>query len=1165
MPPLKGSTAIPLALFAGLAVNLPAQSVPPGISPACQDVDFLPQEIFTRAALNKLYSTSLPFPILYSSTYNRTEDEKYNLFLDNQGNVYIEDVINTPGQYVLLMGSLVTAGDYITVTTADPGGSGLVRAWFSSFSGQANGIKRGGSDIPTYYDGINFTRVTQDGPAGNITVTENIANIGINYINQPSLIGPNANAANVSMTGTTINFFQNTTGIYTGVGPQVNPNPYINGTSLILNQPINNFPAVGYYSGSASTGGRTSPVSQQQIDSYGNWTSDTSFPETAQGGAQGYGFDCNIQGTFVIAAAGTYTFHIQADDSWILYLGAGATYLYGPQIGTAPSQSSCNYIASRLTRAKTPEAVDSVVVSFSAPGAYAFEIGYGNWKGSTCSYFMATYDNGNVATSPTINNGPIAIGSAILPYSSGSGVTLTEDGNNVTAILPTQHPFGVNDYALLQNFTPTQYNGLVQITSVPDKKTFTFESNYSGLVTGVGGTVSPVTATCVTTAPHNLILNDQITISNNTKNLYCTTTSITTANVTITNPGLWSVSGIVDPYTFQFQTIENVGATGTGGFIGGGGLISPGIHQVCCSFLLDDGSITAPGPISQFNSTGYKKITCHNLPLGPPNTKGRILNFTGSGGASFFNIPTTPLGQQNLFGGQTSRVPIGTSTYINDNTTTSVTLDFSDATLFGAIGADITGNNLFNQVTLAPSIGCIEYADRMVWWGEVNKIQNFLNMGFNGGYDAIYSPLGWTVGDSNNSTLAYDSLQGLSYCITGNSNVVTQGILTQSAYQDSFNVPILSPNTLYRFRAKVSPTLLQYYSSTSAAWNYAYITSQNFTGTIDTNQWAKIDPYSNISINGTKGLTFTGGNGNSGVSYYFNNYIMEVPITTTPGFSTNVANITVSSNTYIPTSNSAVAYTSATGTTSPVTHYAYSNIGGWPNIATSNINSFTLNFNLDTLISTSGVGYGEVDINISFDNGVTYPQTITYTSDSINANYSVPISNIGSKCAYLNSLKIQVESIATYAPSYGSEGELVSTRGSISNISGVASIQNTTYNTVYNSGNLSLSGINLSDTSSGNLLTLYSGNVSPANVLIGFNVQPDIANSNIKIYTNNAGTETLLTSINQNTNFGLNITATPTANSTTIINFSAGSAQSNITLPSAALLGNTYTLVVADV
>ena len=99
------------------------------------------------------------------------------------------------------------------------------------------------------------------------------------------------------------------------------------------------------------------------------------------------------------------------------------------------------------------------------------------------------------------------------------------------------------------------------------------------------------------------------------------------------------------------------------------GSITAGIHKICVSFLLASGYITKPSPISQWTSLGNDSVQIPNIPTGTvfaisgsqagDQVVGRILHFTGAGGADFYYIAE----------------PVSSGgTMILDNTTTSVTV-----------------------------------------------------------------------------------------------------------------------------------------------------------------------------------------------------------------------------------------------------------------------------------------------------------------------------------------------------------------------------------------------------------------------------------------------------------------------------------------------------------
>jgi hypothetical protein len=80
---------------------------------------------------------------------------------------------------------------------------------------------------------------------------------------------------------------------------------------------------------------------------------------------------------------------------------------------------------------------------------------------------------------------------------------------------------------------------------------------------------------------------------------------------------------------------------------------------------------------------------------------------------------------------------------INDNTMTSLELDFSDSILLsGTSFAD-----LFSQIELPNQAGAIDYNSPLFWWGERAEMPNWRNLTFDGGWDSSGNgrPLGWTL------------------------------------------------------------------------------------------------------------------------------------------------------------------------------------------------------------------------------------------------------------------------------------------------------------------------------------------------------------------------------------------------------------------------------------
>ena len=217
------------------------------------------------------------------------------------------------------------------------------------------------------------------------------------------------------------------------------------------------------------------------------------------------------------------------------------------------------------------------------------------------------------------------------------------------------------------------------------------------------------------------------------------------------------------------------------------GSISPGAHQVAVIFVTRQGYWTAPSPPVTWTAAGAKKVSVTNIPTGPSNIVARLLAFTAAGGAAFFQIPATMT--------------------INDNTTTSLEVDFSDATLLAGVSMD----NLFANVELPNQLGVIPYSERLFWWGERAKMPNWRNLSFDGGWDGSGNgrPLGWQIGSpfgAGGSRESVNAIWGDAYKITADGTTVERGLIQQSAVTDAAGNPLLVNNTGYSVRARVCRT-----------------------------------------------------------------------------------------------------------------------------------------------------------------------------------------------------------------------------------------------------------------------------------------------------------------------------------------------------------------------
>lgn len=282
--------------------------------------------------------------------------------------------------------------------------------------------------------------------------------------------------------------------------------------------------------------------------------------------------------------------------------------------------------------------------------------------------------------------------------------------------------------------------------------------------------------------------------------------------------GTFFVSAVPSATSFSYaQSGPNATIQSGTGMVTPVGQIAPGQHTVWVAFLTRQGYLTKPGPSTTFNASGNQYAFVSNIPLGPSNVVARYLVFTGASGSQPFIIPVP---YQN--GTQVE----GTSTVVNDNTTTSAILDFSDQALLASLAVGVPGNNIFRQEVMESSLGLFSYAGRLFGWGERNRIQQFYNMGFEGGTYAGSPnvPLGWTLAGAGSLSPSGD--YGIQF-VFGNGGV--PGSITQNAYQDQYGVAILQPQTQYTFRAwAVGTVTAEIYSPTAGVLASATFTANGY-------------------------------------------------------------------------------------------------------------------------------------------------------------------------------------------------------------------------------------------------------------------------------------------------------------------------------------------------
>jgi hypothetical protein len=378
----------------------------------------------------------------------------------------------------------------------------------------------------------------------------------------------------------------------------------------------------------------------------------------------------------------------------------------------------------------------------------------------------------------------------------GGGVTgWSRSGNTLTVNTVNPHNLSVGAVCNLNGLTggTTPPNGTLIVVAVPNSLSVTFSlsgmalgNDTSAVATGNIQAVWPFTTdvlfevlSCPTTTSFQVQANmSDATFDNNGGAAF--------GGVFTPWDGTFYVASVPSATTFTYLQQGPSGDSGASvGTITPFGQMAPGQHSCQVIFLTRNGYTTRPSPPVQFQANGGQYLNITNIPLGPPNVVARILSFTGAGGSQYFYIPIVP---------QVNGQIVGTATQINDNTTTSITLDFGDNTLFSGLGINIPGNTLANQIVIDGALGFGLYAGRLLVFGMRNRVQNFLNFGFEGG--GVTTPLGWAVTGAP-ALVAGD--------ITGNACQFPSGAtIQQSAYQDAIGAPILQPNTQYTFRCFIN-------------------------------------------------------------------------------------------------------------------------------------------------------------------------------------------------------------------------------------------------------------------------------------------------------------------------------------------------------------------------
>jgi hypothetical protein len=377
---------------------------------------------------------------------------------------------------------------------------------------------------------------------------------------------------------------------------------------------------------------------------------------------------------------------------------------------------------------------------------------------------------------------------------------MKRSANVVTASTNTNNGLSIGAYVTISGVSDDTFNGLFLVSGIISPNIFTYDQvDVDKVVSAPSGTVSlnwiPNTPGLlenyytVITSPTTTTFEIQVSYNDGTW---------TSGKVTFSWNGIFYVTNIISPTSFQYQQYGPNATTTQTGIVTPHSQIAPGTHQCVVLFETRMGYVTAPSPPVQFIANGSQYLYASNIPLGPPNVVKRYLAFTGSGGNNFFYIPVPAF---------VNGITVSTSTAIVDNTTTNLLMDFSDNTLFDSIAIDIKGNNLFQMAVLGRPLSVAKYASRSAWYGMKNYVPNFLNLGFEGGYISgdMGTPLGWTVVTPGGVLQSGNADFGYCWAITGSGTTgAMDGEITQSAYQDAYGIPIFNSGIDYTVEVYLS-------------------------------------------------------------------------------------------------------------------------------------------------------------------------------------------------------------------------------------------------------------------------------------------------------------------------------------------------------------------------
>ncbi len=240
------------------------------------------------------------------------------------------------------------------------------------------------------------------------------------------------------------------------------------------------------------------------------------------------------------------------------------------------------------------------------------------------------------------------------------------------------------------------------------------------------------------------------------------------------------------------------------------GSIQAGVHSIRVSFITRSGYITQPSPAVSFTFGAATAARVAAIPTGPAYVVGRIVSFTPECSADYYYLA-------------------GTTMVINDNTTTTVDIDFADSALVNGVRLSTLDDPTTDRqalIELPAQAAFGFYNGRILATGEraafiKNRDIGLLNGSFGGGFIGNV-PNGWTQLVTGGAKAAGITGQvGDAFQVTGNAGGTQAGAIQNKA----FLAPFIPPGVAIGIRVRMAKSAaaivgdMYFYVADSAAAN----------------------------------------------------------------------------------------------------------------------------------------------------------------------------------------------------------------------------------------------------------------------------------------------------------------------------------------------------------